>query len=127
MAQNFLVYFHKYSAMKTKIFLGAFAIFIATAAFSQDSTYNTVHSKITFKDKPQKKSGNITFDKKTNRKKKDTTIMYRDTRLGSSSPQYNTYKKNKFGAGAVTTNPNKIKTSKNPRILFLPVDSTKNK
>ena len=33
--------------------------------------------------------------------------IYRDTRLGSSSPLYNTYKKNDFGAGAVTNNPNK--------------------
>lgn len=33
--------------------------------------------------------------------------IYRDTRLGSSSPQYNTYEKNDYGAGAVTTNPNK--------------------
>jgi len=33
--------------------------------------------------------------------------VYRDTRLGSSSPSYNTYEKNDDGAGAVTTNPNK--------------------
>jgi hypothetical protein len=33
--------------------------------------------------------------------------IYRDTRLGSSSPLYDTYKKNDNGAGAVTTNPNK--------------------
>lgn len=33
--------------------------------------------------------------------------IYRDTRLGSSSPLYNTYKKNDNGAGAITTNPNK--------------------
>jgi hypothetical protein len=32
---------------------------------------------------------------------------YRDTRLGSSSPLYNTYEKNDNGAGAITTNPNK--------------------
>jgi hypothetical protein len=36
-----------------------------------------------------------------------TGHVYRDTRLGSSSPQYNTYEKNDYGAGAVTTNPNK--------------------
>ena len=36
-----------------------------------------------------------------------STSMYRDTRLGSSSPLYNTYKKNDDGAGAITTNPNK--------------------
>ncbi len=33
--------------------------------------------------------------------------IYRDTRLGSSSPLYNTYKKNDYGAGAITNNPNK--------------------
>lgn len=37
----------------------------------------------------------------------NTNSIYRDTRLGSSSPLYNTYKKNDNGAGAVTTNPNK--------------------
>ncbi len=37
--------------------------------------------------------------------KKDTSKIYRDTRLGSSEPQYNTYKKNHRGAGAVTTSP----------------------
>ncbi len=30
---------------------------------------------------------------------------YNDTRLGSSSPQYNTYEKNNYGAGSVTTSP----------------------
>lgn len=33
--------------------------------------------------------------------------VYRDTRLGGSSPLYNTYKKNDYGAGAITTNPSK--------------------
>ena len=33
--------------------------------------------------------------------------IYLDTRLGSSSPLYNTYEKNDNGAGAITTNPNK--------------------
>jgi len=33
--------------------------------------------------------------------------VYRDTRLGSSAPQYDTYKKNDNGAGAITTDPNK--------------------
>ena len=33
--------------------------------------------------------------------------IYRDTRLGSSSPLYDTYKKNDNGAGSITTNPNK--------------------
>ena len=34
-----------------------------------------------------------------------TQPIYRDTRLGSSSPLYNTYEKNDYGAGAVTTSP----------------------
>lgn len=38
----------------------------------------------------------------------DALPVYRDTRLGSSEPQYDTYKKNDYGAGAVTTNTNKI-------------------
>jgi hypothetical protein len=29
--------------------------------------------------------------------------IYRDTRLGSSTPQYDTWKKNNNGAGSVTT------------------------
>ncbi len=33
--------------------------------------------------------------------------MYRDTRLGSSSKMYDTYEKNDYGAGAITTNPDK--------------------
>lgn len=36
-----------------------------------------------------------------------TGHIYTDTRLGSSSPLYDTYQKNDYGAGAVTTNPNK--------------------
>jgi len=40
-------------------------------------------------------------------KKSTKKPMYRDTRLGSSSKKYNTYKKNDNGAGAITTNPNK--------------------
>jgi hypothetical protein len=37
--------------------------------------------------------------------------IYRDTRLGGSSPLYNTYKKNDYGAGAITTNPHKTGSS----------------
>jgi uncharacterized protein (DUF2461 family) len=33
--------------------------------------------------------------------------IYRDTRLGSSSANYNTYEKNDNGAGAITTDPHK--------------------
>lgn len=37
--------------------------------------------------------------------KEDTDKLYRPTRLGSSSPLYNTYEKNAYGAGYVTTHP----------------------
>jgi len=36
-----------------------------------------------------------------------TSSPYRDTRLGSSSPMYDTYRSNDNGAGSITTNPNK--------------------
>jgi len=35
------------------------------------------------------------------------STIYIDTRLGSSSKMYDTYEKNDYGAGAITTNPNK--------------------
>lgn len=60
----------------------------------------------------------ITF---RNRKK-----VYRPTRLGSSSPLYDTYKRNDEGAGSVTTNPNKAKDLAEP-VIAIPrkgLDST---
>ena len=36
---------------------------------------------------------------------KPAAVPYMDTRLGSSSPLYDTWEKNKNGAGSVTTNP----------------------
>lgn len=50
--------------------------------------------------------------------------IYRDTRLGSSSPLYNTYRKNDYGAGAITTNPNKGSGDSSPS-PYIP-DSTTN-
>src|SRR6185437_10586767 len=50
--------------------------------------------------------------------------IYRDTRLGSSSPLYNTYKKNDYGAGAITTNPYKTGSSINYNYNFS--DSSQN-
>jgi hypothetical protein len=47
--------------------------------------------------------------------KNQPSVIYRDTRLGSSSPLYNTYQKNNFGAGAITTNPNK---SEGPSFIY---------
>lgn len=40
-----------------------------------------------------------------------TSNMYRDTRLGGSSPAHRTYKANDYGAGAITTDPNKGNSS----------------
>ncbi|MEO6819247.1 MAG: hypothetical protein ABI204_05930 [Ginsengibacter sp.] len=111
--------------MKSKILLSAIALFTVTTAFSQDTSYLPAHSKVTFKDNPQTQSRKLVFKKKLNKHRKDTTVMYRDTRLGSSSPLYNTYKKNDNGAGSVTTNPNKINTSRKPRIIIQYVDSSK--
>jgi hypothetical protein len=55
---------------------------------------------------PNKGSGS-TFTSNSNLISKQQSPVYRDTRLGSSSPLYNTYEKNDYGAGAITTNPNK--------------------
>lgn len=58
------------------------------------------------------------------------TTLYSDVRLGSSSPLYNTYEKNNYGAGAVTTNPNKsgggspVTENTIPNSTYPPVDST---
>ena len=111
--------------MKTKILLFAVALFTVNVALSQDTTYYPPQSKLIFKDKPPTPARKVTFQNKKMKTKKDPKVMYRDTRLGSSSPKYNTYKKNKYGAGGVTTNPNKIKTGKHPQIIFEQTDSIK--
>lgn len=73
---------------------------------------------------PNKESGGIAtypdFHADSSRK---TNKIYRDTRLGSSSPLYDTYKKNDKGAGAITTNPNKGSSSSSSP--YIP-DSTNN-
>lgn len=55
---------------------------------------------------------------------KSSTNIYRDTRLGGSSSLYNSYRKNDYGAGAITTNPNKDAGSAPPQIYTEP-DTTK--
>ncbi|HVZ95847.1 MAG TPA: hypothetical protein VG847_03155, partial [Chitinophagaceae bacterium] len=47
---------------------------------------------------------NTTPVQQTQQKSYDPNSLY-DTRLGSSSPQYDTYEKNSYGAGTVTTSP----------------------
>lgn len=79
------------------------ALFGTSSLFAQDTTKTskTKSKEIQEYDTilvPKSKS-RITF---RNKKK-----VYRPTRLGSSSPLYDTYQRNDKGAGAVTTNPNK--------------------
>lgn len=70
----------------------------ASSAFSQDTSQN------------QKLSEEYTYPVHSNKKKYKISAnhqIYRDTRLGGSSPYYNTYQKNDYGAGAITNDPNK--------------------
>lgn len=55
---------------------------------------------------PNKGSGSA-FTPNFNLDSAQKSPVYHDTRLGSSSSLYNTYQKNDYGAGAITTNPNK--------------------
>jgi len=96
--------------MKTSLML-IFGIFISNSVFCQDTSQNQQlshnqtyqvappNNQVTQPQTPPK--ADVRFGTDTN------NHMYRDTRLGSSSPLYNTYEKNNYGAGAVTTNPNK--------------------
>jgi hypothetical protein len=88
--------------MKTKLLLLIPGILISTIGFGQDSSRS--NSKVIFNTAPKVRSSVIPATKsKTN----SESQMYRPTRLGSSSAFYNTYEKNHYGAGAVTTNPHK--------------------
>lgn len=102
----------KKNIMKNKIITTfVLGIFISIPAFSQD----TIHTYPV-----QKDSVLITQPANTNNKKiisesnqnkildePPSQSTYYDTRLGSSSPLYDTYEKNDYGAGAITTNPDK--------------------
>ncbi|MEO9100661.1 MAG: hypothetical protein ABI267_10090 [Ginsengibacter sp.] len=79
----------------TAFFVG---ISVSLSAIGQDTSQN------------QKLSENQTYHVTTshsNYKNSPQHHIYRDTRLGGSSRLYNTYKKNDYGAGAITTNPHK--------------------
>ena len=89
--------------MKSIYILAAIIFLFSSTGFSQDTTHYKVLQK-------------VNVNKKVNSSMKNdhevhlqtpSHVMYRDTRLGSSSPLYNTYKKNDYGAGSITTNPNK--------------------
>ncbi len=90
--------------MKAKLLMFVPGILFSLTAFSQDSSVaSPSKNKVIFKNEPRVHSTIIPAQKTSTKK----PHIYRDTRLGSSSPKYNTYKKNDYGAGAVTTNPNK--------------------
>ena len=84
--------------MKNKIlFIFTLALILSTHVVAQDTT-------------TQKPALNDeTYPIKTTRNNYNSSQhqIYRDTRLGSSSANYNTYKKNDNGAGAITTDPHK--------------------
>lgn len=115
--------------MKTSVLFTSLFVLITGFAFGQDSTtYNYPdslirhsNSKITFwKSSPP---GSIDSSKSKIGKRSKVTYslkkpMYRPTRLGSSSPLYNTYRKNDNGAGAITTNPNKSAGSAPPPVII---------
>lgn len=97
--------------MKFKIFVTFFLFFlIAFPVLAQDTSANQALSK------DQTYLLNVPVNHYTAPQKPH---IYRDTRLGSSSPYYNTYQKNDYGAGAVTTNPHKTNgTAAYPDIFF---------
>ncbi|MEO8412954.1 MAG: hypothetical protein ABI472_04815 [Ginsengibacter sp.] len=79
----------------------------AVANNMDDSSTAQMTNIITSKTKP---TNNFTYKKQpqeTIETQPRKQPMYRDTRLGGSSQMYNSYKKNDYGAGAITTNPNK--------------------
>lgn len=86
------------SKMSTYSFVIAFTILAISPAFSQDTSQNQkLTEEHTYPIRPNKRKYNISGKRH----------IYRDTRLGGSSPYFNTYQKNDYGAGAITTDPNK--------------------
>jgi len=86
------------SKMSTFSIVIAFTVLAISPAFSQDTSQN------------QKLTEEHTYPIRTNKRKYNISgrpHIYRDTRLGGSSPYFNTYQKNDYGAGAITTDPNK--------------------
>ena len=86
----------------------------STSAYSTgtaltDSSQNSVLQKMGGSNYHTHVISSDTFDKpdKKNIENDQQSTIYMDTRLGSSSKMYDTYEKNDYGAGAITTNPNK--------------------
>jgi hypothetical protein len=88
-------------------------VFFDSSAFSQDTSQNQKLSK-----------EEHTYPIKSNKYKGSAKHpIYRDTRLGGSSPGHRTYKTNDYGAGAITTDPHKATgVAKYPDVYF---DSSK--
>jgi hypothetical protein len=108
--------------MKIKFALMIPGMLFSIAAISQVSTQlPDSNNKIALKNEPQVHT-TIIPAQETNSDLSQTTLY--DTRLGSSSPLYNTYEKNDDGAGAITTNPNKTQDGEAPQIIILHPDST---
>lgn len=99
--------------MKLSFFI--ILILFSLSGMAQDTTkanqkrteYDTILVPKQSQNSSKRPKTKITF-----RNKKENN--YRPTRLGSSSPRYDTYEKNKEGAGAVTTNTKKIQASDEP-------------
>jgi hypothetical protein len=94
--------------MKNKILpVIVLCVLISISGFSQDTTHHLVPKKATAKKSTQpalKKETSYIYPYKVYKAPAKKPI-YRDTRLGSSTKKYDTYKKNDKGAGAVTTSP----------------------
>ncbi len=103
--------------MKSLIILAALIFLFSTSGFSQDSAKYKMLQKVNV-------HKNITDSLKGDHELhlQSSPHIYRDTRMGSSSPLYNSYKKNDYGAGAITTNPNK---SAGPSFIYAsPIKNT---
>lgn len=98
--------------MKTLFTIFLF-LFVSNAGYAQDKVMkdstqiDTVQYKLLQKVNVNKHTFNPMIKARQHQYKIVPKRLYRPTRLGSSSPLYNTYKKNDSGAGAVTTNPHK--------------------
>ena len=99
--------------MKTLYIILIF-LFISNAGYSQDKIKkdptqitDTAKYKILKKVNINKPTIYLTNNNGKHQAKMTPKTLYRPTRLGSSSPLYDTYKKNDYGAGAITTNPQK--------------------
>ncbi len=86
-----------------KIFIFSLALLMCSQVFAQD----TATKKSMLNDQTYLTNNAIPESNTINNYHPSEHQIYRDTRLGSSSRNYNTYEKNAYGAGAITTNPHK--------------------